>query len=127
LFQLYAARIMLCPSRYAGDRELDRHRRDRHRRRADLERLATVREDVVERRRAANPGQEVGPDHPLVVLGHRFARRRELLRRRRRGRERVDDAVVEVDEREVRLRDRQVLVVPRVLDHRLARRPAQEV
>ena len=44
---------------------------------------------------------------------------REALRGRERGREAIDDAVVEADEREVRLGDREILVVARVRDDRL--------
>ena len=103
-----------------GDAELDRHRRDVGRRRADLEHLAALVEDVVDRARAADPRQVVGADHPLVVLGDELAGRRELLRGRHRGRQRVEHAVVEADHRQVGLGDREVLVVARVGDDRLA-------
>ena len=106
------------PEPVGGDRELDRHGRDVGRRRADLERLAPVAEHVVERRRPADARQEVMAQHPLVVLGDELARLREALCRRQRGGEAVDDAVVEADERQVGLRDHEVLVVARVGDDR---------
>ena len=83
----------------------------------DLERLAPVLEDVGDDRRRADPLQVVGADHPLVVLRDDPARLLEAVRRRR---QRVDDAVVEPDDRAVRLRDREVLVVPLVGDDRQA-------
>jgi hypothetical protein len=54
------------------------------------------------------------------VLDGELARGLEALPRRHRGRQRVDDPVVEADEREVRLGDGQVLVVAEVGDDRLA-------
>ena len=101
------------------DRELDRHRRHVRRRRADLEDLAAVGEDVVDDRRVADPRQVVVADHPLVVLDHRSPRAGEALRRRHRGPELVDHPVVEADDRAVRLRDGEVLVVAEVGDVRV--------
>ena len=102
-----------------GDRELDRHRRHVGRRRPDLEHLAAVAKTSSTIAGATDPGQEVGADHPLVVLRDvPRAARGEALRRRRRARQRVDDAVVEADEGEVRLGDGQVLVVARIGDDR---------
>ncbi len=105
-----------------GDRELDRHRRHLGRRRADLEQLAAVREDVVHDRLVDDAGQEVGADHPLVVLADLAPGAGELLRLGRRRRQRVADAVVEADERQVGLRDDEVLVVARLRDERRAPR-----
>jgi hypothetical protein len=54
------------------------------------------------------------------VLGDELSRLRKALRRRHRGRQGVDHAVVEADEGEVRLGNRQVLVIPVIRDDRLA-------
>ena len=105
-----------------GDAELDRHRRHVGGRGPDLEHLAALVEDVVDRARAADPRQVVGADHPLVVLGDELARGGELLRGGHRGGQRVEHAVVEADHRQVGLRDREVLVVAVVGDDRLALR-----
>jgi len=64
--------------------------------------------------------QVVRLDHPLVVLGDELAGRREPLGGRHRARQRVEHAVVEADHRAVGLADREVLVVARVGDDRLA-------
>src|SRR3954451_19901815 len=108
------------PERERGDGKLDRHRGDRGGRRADLEGLAPVVEDIVDHRLGGDPRQVVRADHPLVVLGHQLARGAEPLGRGHRGRQRVDHAVVEADHRQMRLRDREVLVVALVGDDGLA-------
>ena len=68
------------------------------------------------------PLDEVEEDDPLVVPGGdppRLLEERRAGQRRRVGRaSMVDDLVVELQEREVRLRDQQVLVVALVADHR---------
>ena len=114
LFQLYCGADHAVAEPERGDGELERHRRHAVRGRVDLECLAAVVEHVLDDAGRADPRQVVGADHPLVVLRDDLARLGEALRRRHRGRQRVDDAVVEPDHREVRLRDREVLVVPRV-------------
>ncbi len=92
-----------------------------------LEHLAAVGEHVVDDRRLADPLQVVVADHPLVVLDDRAAGADEALVGGLRG-ELVDDPVVEAHHREVRLRDRQVLVVARVGDDReLLARAARQV
>jgi hypothetical protein len=106
------------------DRELDRHRRRvvaavvaaGH-----LEELAAVGEDVVHDRRVDDARQEVRLQHELVVPDHQLLGRAEQPLTGEAGeRELVDHAVVEADEREVRLRDDEVLVVARVRDQRQA-------
>ena len=108
------------PEPEGRDGELDRHRGDVGRVGVQRERLAPVREHVVDDGRLADPRQEVVAQHPLVVLDDALARPREALRGGRAGRQRVDHAVVEADDGEVRLRHRQVLVVALVGDDRLA-------
>jgi hypothetical protein len=63
----------------------------------------------------------VGAQHPLVVAHHLLACRGEQPSPGRPAQRRlVHDPVVEPDDRQVRLRDRQVLVVAGVRDERLA-------
>ena len=107
-------------------RELDRHGRlvarlDAHVRvgrvRArHLEDLAAVGVDVIDNGAVDHAGQEVVPEHPLVVLDDRILRRREEHHGGGGLRQRVDDPVVEPDERQVGLSDGQVLVVAGVGD-----------
>ena len=68
--------------------------------------------------RLEDPRQEVVPDHPLVVLDDDLARAwlKRWLAACPAGSV-VDDAVVEADERQVGLRDGEVLVVALVGDH----------
>ena len=62
-------------------------------------------------------------DHPLVVLGHLARARLNFCCGGATGRV-AHDAVVEADERQVRLGDHQVLVVARLRDQRRALRAA---
>ncbi len=112
------------PEPVRRDRELDRHRRGvavpvvpaGH-----LEELAAVGEDVLHDRRVDDARQEVGLEHPLVVPDHQLLGGAEQPVSGEAGeRELVDHAVVEADERQVRLGDHQVLVVARVRDQRCA-------
>ncbi len=106
------------PEPVRRDRELDRHGRHVDRGRGRLDQLAAVGEHVVQDVLLDDPRQEVVPDQPLVVQGHRLARPPELLAGRHRRGQLVDDPVVEADHREVGLGDDQVLVVARVRDQR---------
>ncbi len=103
-----------------GHRELDRHGRDVGRRRVWLERLAAVPEDVVDDAPGTDTREVVGLEHPLVVLGDDRPGPREALASRHRVGQAIDDPVVEPDHRQMRLGDRQILVVPRIRDDRLA-------
>jgi hypothetical protein len=108
------------PEAERGDGELERHRRDAVRGRVDLEDLAALVEDGSDHGGRDDPRQVVGANHPLVVLGDDLARLSEALGRWNRARERVDHRVMEADQGEVDLRDREVLVVPRVGNDRFA-------
>ena len=103
-----------------SDGELDRHRRDVGRRHTDLERLPPAVEHVAHDARRADPRKVVGAEHPLVVPRDLRSRLHEAEAWGHGGGKRVHDPVVEADHREVRLGDREVLVVPRVGDDRLA-------
>jgi hypothetical protein len=113
-----------------GHRELDRHRRgvpvgDCARTGiaigvvGDLEEPPTVGEYVVDQSGVDDAGEVVGPQHPLVVA-HDLALGtvEQQYPGHALGAEGVHDPVVEVEERQMRVRDREVLVVTGVRDQR---------
>ena len=100
-FQLYASRIIECPSRNAATENSIGIVGTSIALGVRLEDLATLVEDVVHDARSADARQVVGLEHPLVVLDDLLTRTPEAIRRRDGRVERVDDPVVEADHREV--------------------------
>jgi len=107
------------PEPVGGHAELDRHGGPVLRMRGcvGLEERSTVGEHVLHHGRIGDAGQEVGPQHPLVVPGHQLAGGAEQppLRHTLLGQV-VDNPVVEADERQMRLCDDEVLVIARIRD-----------
>ena len=91
--------------------KLDGHGRHVFRCCVFFEKLASIREDIVDDRRVNQARQKVCPDHPLVVLDYEFAC---LLKQVGAGSGRCDlvhHAVVKPDHGQMRLRNDQVFVV----------------
>lgn len=103
-----------------GDGELDRHGGYVHGVGRGLEDLPAVLEDVVDDSLGTDARKVVTPDDPLVEGGHLPPGRREPLCGGCCRRKAVDNPAMEASERQMGLRDGEVLVASRLGDQCLA-------
>ncbi len=106
-----------------GAGELDRH--ERHR--LEAVELPPLEQQLGDDAALGDALDEVVQHHPLVVPADELRRLFEQLRRRRARRDVIDDLVVELEQREVGLRDDQVFVVAMIADERDAVAGALEI